>query len=177
MAAADAEAQSTPLPATFTCMHSCDGTHFRRSATDAILFYSTHHCLTRKPSPSRAEQQGVSCYRANDYDGAIYHFSEALRFNPPDPAQVLGNRAAAFEKIGDFEAAAADFESALQIDPKCRPAQDELGKVKKILAKQAAERVSSLQDLLEAAAATPAAKADKAFGWAVTSQPAAGGAK
>ena len=117
MAAADAEAQSTPLPAAFTRMHSCGSRHFRRSATDAILFYSTHHCLTQKPSPSRAEQQGVSCYRANDYDGAIYHFSEALRFNPPDPAQVLGNRAAAFEKIGDFEAAAADAKEAIQHTP------------------------------------------------------------
>ena len=55
----------------------------------------------------------MKCYRAADYDGAIYHFSEALRFGPPDRAQVLGNRAAAFEKIRDFEAAADDAREAL----------------------------------------------------------------
>ena len=115
-----------------------------------------------------------------DHDKAITLLagSDMAKLPPPRLWAIRWfNRGLCRTRVKDFEAAAADFKSALQIDPKCRPAQDELGKVKKILAKQAAERVSSLQGLLEAAAATPAAKADKAFGWAVTSQPAAGGAK
>ena len=58
----------------------------------------------------------MKCYRDEDFDGAIYHFSEALRLGLHDPVQVLGNRAAAFEKIGDFDAAVADAREALQLD-------------------------------------------------------------
>ena len=66
---------------------------------------------------SEEKAQGVKCYRAGDYDGAIFHFSEALRHGPDDAAQVLGNRAAAFEKIGDYEAAIADARKAVMTSP------------------------------------------------------------
>ena len=64
-----------------------------------------------------AEAEGVKCFRASDFDGAIFHFTEAIKHGPSDPAQVLGNRAAAFEKIGDFEAAMADSCAALEASP------------------------------------------------------------
>ena len=64
-----------------------------------------------------AEAEGVKCFRASDFDGAIFHFTEAIKYGPSDPAQVLGNRAAAFEKIGDFEAAMADSCAALEASP------------------------------------------------------------
>ena len=64
-----------------------------------------------------AEAKGVKCFRASDFDGAIFHFSESLKLGPADTAQVLGNRAAAFEKIGDFEAALDDSVKAVEANP------------------------------------------------------------
>ena len=64
-----------------------------------------------------AEAEGVKCFRASDFDGAIFHFTEAIKLGPADPAQVLGNRAAAFEKIGDYEAALVDACAALEANP------------------------------------------------------------
>ena len=72
-------------------------------------------------SPENAEEQkalGVKCFRAQEFDGAIFHFSEALKgpWESADRAQVLGNRAAAFEKIGDHEAALADATASVAED-------------------------------------------------------------
>lgn len=58
---------------------------------------------------------GNTCYRAENFEGAINHFSQSLQFAPNDPL-VLGNRAAAFEKIGDYARALQDATDALKAD-------------------------------------------------------------
>ena len=58
---------------------------------------------------------GVKCFRAGDIDGAVFHFSEAIKLGPS--AELYGNRAAAFEKMSDYEAALADSIAAINANP------------------------------------------------------------
>ena len=70
-------------------------------------------------SVEEEKSKGVTAFREQDFDGAIYHFSEALNLGPSNEtkATLLGNRAAAFEKIGDFQSALEDSVNALKAQP------------------------------------------------------------
>ena len=59
---------------------------------------------------------GNKAFRGGEYADAVRSFTESLRLNPHD-ALVLGNRAAAFDKLGEHERAITDSEASLRIDP------------------------------------------------------------
>jgi len=60
--------------------------------------------------------EGNRAFRGAEYTAAVRYFTESLRLNPNDPL-VLGNRAAAFDKLGQHERAVTDAHAALQLDP------------------------------------------------------------
>ena len=59
---------------------------------------------------------GNKAFRGGEYADAVRSFTESLRLNPHD-ALVLGNRAAAFDKLGEHERAITDSMASLRIDP------------------------------------------------------------
>ena len=62
-----------------------------------------------------AKAEGNRCFRAGEFAEAVRHFTEALRQAPGDTI-ALGNRAAAFDKLGEHTRAVADANAALKSD-------------------------------------------------------------
>jgi len=66
---------------------------------------------------------GVSTYAADDWDNAIKQLTEALSVakpntDPLDPATIYFYRGNAYNKKGEYDRAIADFNQALQLNPK-----------------------------------------------------------
>lgn len=57
------------------------------------------------------QDQGRACYKRGEYDKAIEHFDRAIGHNPS--VQLLDNRAACYEKLGQLHKALKDAKSAI----------------------------------------------------------------
>lgn len=57
------------------------------------------------------QDQGRACYKRGEYDKAIEHFDRAIGHNPS--VQLLDNRAACYEKLGQLQKALKDAKSAI----------------------------------------------------------------
>jgi tetratricopeptide (TPR) repeat protein len=62
----------------------------------------------------RLVYQGIDAYKAHDYDLAISKFTEAIKLDPKN-CSARNNRGLSYREKGDFDAAIADFNSALKI--------------------------------------------------------------
>jgi tetratricopeptide (TPR) repeat protein len=60
---------------------------------------------------------GDSAYAKGDYPAAIESYSQALKNNPSD-VDLLFSRGRAYQEAGNYFDAQADFEAALNLDPK-----------------------------------------------------------
>jgi tetratricopeptide (TPR) repeat protein len=78
--------------------------------------------------PRIAAETGRILLAQGQPDAALDEFSHALAANPRD-ALSLNNRGVAFGLLGQSEAARADFERALQIDPTLDQARENLAKL------------------------------------------------
>ena len=61
-------------------------------------------------------KQGNEFFKKGDFDKAIVHYTEAIRFNR-DYASAFYNRSKAYEKKGDFEKAREDYDQAIYLNP------------------------------------------------------------
>jgi len=61
-------------------------------------------------------KQGNEFFKKGDFDKAIVHYTEAIRFNR-DYASAYFNRSKAYEKKGDDEKAREDYEQAIYLNP------------------------------------------------------------
>lgn len=59
------------------------------------------------------QDQGRACYKRGDYKRAIELFDRAIGRSPS--VQLLDNRAACYEKLGDFQAALKDAKKTIQL--------------------------------------------------------------
>ncbi len=67
---------------------------------------------------ARAEfRKGVQKGVEHDFQGALLHFNEAIKFNPIY-AEAFLYRGLAFNETGEFDAAAKDFTICIELDPK-----------------------------------------------------------
>lgn len=69
-----------------------------------------------RPLSVRALQAGVEAARADDWDAAVRHWTEAVRLDPRSAA-AHNNLAVAHEKRGDWDAARAEYEAAVRLAP------------------------------------------------------------
>jgi tetratricopeptide (TPR) repeat protein len=60
---------------------------------------------------------GSQCFNQKDYEGANIEFTRAIEYLPAGNAEYYVNRARACLEMGSFEAAYADLQKALEIDP------------------------------------------------------------
>ena len=61
-------------------------------------------------------KQGNEFFKKGDFDKAIVHYTEAIRFNR-DYASAFYNRSKAYEKKGDYEKAREDYDQAIYLNP------------------------------------------------------------
>ena len=61
-------------------------------------------------------KQGNEFFKKGDFDKAIVHYTEAIRFNR-DYASAYFNRSKAYEKKGDYEKAKEDYDQAIYLNP------------------------------------------------------------
>ncbi len=61
--------------------------------------------------------RGVALLGQANYQAAVDQLTLALTFSPEDPAKAYYNRAIAYEELGDFHAAYADYRAAAQAAP------------------------------------------------------------
>ena len=140
----------------------------------AIAHFSVSLSLGHPDPPS------VHCWRAvsfdgakrfqlafSDHDAAITGVGAGVGALPPAPlwATRYFNRGLCRRKLEDIDAAAEDLSTALQIDPTHAPAKQELGRVQRLqqqAAKETLARVSSLQEIVAAAAKAKQVAAEKA---------------
>ena len=69
-----------------------------------------------RPLATGTLSAGVTAARADDWDAAVRHWTEAVRRNPGSAA-AHNNLAVACEKRGDWDAARREYEEALRLDP------------------------------------------------------------
>ena len=69
-----------------------------------------------RPLATGALSAGVTAARAEDWDAAVRHWTEAVRRDPRSAA-AHNNLAVASEKRGDWDAARREYEEALRLDP------------------------------------------------------------
>ncbi|MDR0473388.1 MAG: tetratricopeptide repeat protein [Treponema sp.] len=70
-------------------------------------------------------QRAQALFDSGNYNQAIYGFTEAIRLNPYD-AYLYNSRGVAYERIGNYVRARADYEAALQIKPDSKLIKDNL---------------------------------------------------
>ena len=61
-------------------------------------------------------EDGLKCYYAKDYDGAIRLYNEALDLNP-NWDFAYNNLAMAYNDLGQYERAIADYDKAIELNP------------------------------------------------------------
>ncbi len=71
-------------------------------------------------------EDGNRLYYAQDYDGAIRLYGEAVELNP-NYAQAYNNRGCAYDDIKQYERAIADYDAAIQLDPNFAAAYNNRG--------------------------------------------------
>jgi tetratricopeptide (TPR) repeat protein len=76
-------------------------------------------------------EQGVSKFSKDDFDGAISNFDQAIALNP-NYVLAYCNRGGAKTRKGDMDAALADYDRALEIDPRFYEAYQGRGEAKNI---------------------------------------------
>lgn len=59
------------------------------------------------------QDQGRACYKRGDYKKAIEYFDRAIGRSPS--VQLLDNRAACYEKLGEYKDALADAKKTIQL--------------------------------------------------------------
>jgi tetratricopeptide (TPR) repeat protein len=69
-----------------------------------------------RPPATRPVQAGVTAARADDWEAAVRHWTEAVR-QDPGSAAARNNLAVAYEKRGDWDAADREYREALRLDP------------------------------------------------------------
>ncbi|HPW17284.1 MAG TPA: tetratricopeptide repeat protein [Candidatus Aminicenantes bacterium] len=69
-----------------------------------------------RPLSVGALRAGVAAARADDWDAALRHWTEAVRLSPGSAA-AHNNLAVAHERRGDWEAARAEYEEAVRLAP------------------------------------------------------------
>jgi tetratricopeptide (TPR) repeat protein len=70
-----------------------------------------------RPTPREsAWSQGQAAYQRGDYRAAVQHFSQVLEAEP-NSAEALFARARAFQQLGEFSVALADYETADRTSP------------------------------------------------------------
>ncbi|KAH0543001.1 hypothetical protein FGG08_002609 [Glutinoglossum americanum] len=76
------------------------------------MVYPSYQQLT----PKKAQEFGQSYYRRRQYDLALEAFSTAIELSDNYPIDVLDNRAATYEKLGDLKSALGDARLMLQLE-------------------------------------------------------------
>jgi len=61
-------------------------------------------------------KQGNEFFKKGEFEKAIVHYTEAIRFNR-DYASAYYNRSKAYEKKGDYEKAREDYDQAIYLNP------------------------------------------------------------
>ena len=61
-------------------------------------------------------KQGNEFFKKGEFDKAIIHYTEAIRYNR-DYASAYYNRSKAYEKKGDYEKASEDYDQAIYLNP------------------------------------------------------------
>ncbi|MBX9255113.1 tetratricopeptide repeat protein [Desmonostoc muscorum CCALA 125] len=61
-------------------------------------------------------EQGISCYRLGDYQGAFEYFNQAIKLNP-NVAQYYYNRGDSRRILGDYQGAIEDYNQAIKLNP------------------------------------------------------------
>jgi Tfp pilus assembly protein PilF len=69
-----------------------------------------------RPLATRPIKAGVTAARADDWETAVRHWTEAVR-QDPGSAAARNNLAVAYEKRGDWDAAGREYREALRLDP------------------------------------------------------------
>lgn len=81
-------------------------------AVTICLFVSMFSACS-KPEVSKGDQ----LFNQGDFTEAIDVYTDKLKYSPND-VRVLYNRGRAYEETGEFKLAKADFDQALELDPK-----------------------------------------------------------
>jgi Tfp pilus assembly protein PilF len=71
---------------------------------------------------TRPIKAGVTAARADDWEAAVRHWTEAVS-QDPGSAAARNNLAVAYEKRGDWDAADREYQEALRLDPDNRAIQ------------------------------------------------------
>jgi Flp pilus assembly protein TadD len=79
-------------------------------------------------NPDIATETGKILLTEGQPDGALEEFGRALALSPMD-ARNVNNRGVALQALGQTEAARADFERAIRMDPSLTEARDNLAKL------------------------------------------------
>ncbi|MBF2029379.1 MAG: tetratricopeptide repeat protein [Oscillatoriales cyanobacterium C42_A2020_001] len=85
-----------------------------------------------QPNPQASQQylqQGTQKSQANNYQGAIADFDEAIRLAPEDVNAYI-NRGYAYHRLGNLSAAANDYNKAIQLNPNSAEAHSNLSHVR-----------------------------------------------
>lgn len=85
-----------------------------------------------QPNPQAAQQylqQGTQKNQANNFQGAIADFNEAIRLDPDDVNAYI-NRGYAHHRLGSLNAAANDYNKAIQLNPNSAEAHSNLSHVR-----------------------------------------------
>jgi tetratricopeptide (TPR) repeat protein len=82
---------------------------------DAALERQANHTAARAGKAQLSIRRGDAAWRANEQDRAIAEFAAAVEIAPTDPAGWLA-RAVALNRQKKWEASAADFDKAIELD-------------------------------------------------------------
>ena len=69
-----------------------------------------------KQDAVEAKNRGNACLSAKDFDGAIDHYSQAIKLDPEDPV-FYSNRSAAYLSKGFHESALKDAKECIKLKP------------------------------------------------------------
>jgi len=96
------------------------------SVTILLTYSATAICLIAAepktvPAPKNASDgltEAKTLIEKRDFDGAIRAASEAIRLNR-NSAHSFYHRAVAYDAVGEYDKANADFDAAIKLSPEC----------------------------------------------------------